>query len=136
MSNDLRLEKLTRAGIALMQEEKEAALRGDLAALAEIDARKTTFLAQMASLAEQATTTGPVALREARKREIATLFDIVRRRAEENQYLLRAASAGVKSATRQVQSLTDASAALGVYTAEGDKVRPGDADRATTRGVY
>ena len=134
MAHDIRLEKLTRAGIALMQEEKEAALRGDMSALAEINDRKTEFLTQMEEISRQIESAGPLRTREARKQEIATLFGIMRRRAEENQYLLRAASNGVKSAMRQIAALSDP-AEMGAYAPDGEPVRSGEA-AATRGGIY
>ncbi|MBX2856165.1 MAG: hypothetical protein KTR21_14330 [Rhodobacteraceae bacterium] len=134
MAHDIRLEKLTRAGIALMQEEKEAALRGDMTALAEINERKADFLAQMEEISRLIESTGPMRTREVRKQEIATLFGIMRRRAEENQYLLRAASNGVKSAIRQIAALADP-ADLGAYASDGEPLRSGEAG-VTTGGIY
>ena len=134
MAHDIRLEKLTRAGIALMQEEKEAALRGDLIALDEINQRKTEFLSQMEDISRLIESTGPIQLRETRKQEIATLFGIMRRRAEENQYLLRAASNGVKSAMRQLAALADP-ADVGAYASDGEPLRSGEAG-VTTGGLY
>lgn len=136
MSNDLRLEKLTRLGIALMQEEKERALVADFDGLAEVETRKVAFLAQLEEIAQTVDQAGPSALRKSRRDELATLFEIIRRRAEENQYILKAAAAGVRSAGRQLQTLQEASRSLGVYDADGEQVRRSDADTATTGGLY
>lgn len=136
MSNDIRLEKLTRLGIALMQEEKERALRADFEGLAEIEPRKIEFLSQLEEIAQTVDKAGPSPIRAARRDEIATLFDIMRRRAEENQYILKAAAAGVRSAGKQLQALSEASRSLGVYDPDGEQVRRSDAENATTGGVF
>lgn len=130
MLNDLRIEKLTRQGIALMQEERSLALRGDFAALEELNRRKEEFLAQMELLAASIDKKGPKTTREARRQEIATLFDIIRRRAEENRYLLRAAEAGVKSARRRIRALTTGEGDLGAYDASGAPV--GETNNSST----
>ncbi|MCI4662269.1 MAG: hypothetical protein MRY63_10685 [Neomegalonema sp.] len=122
MLNDLRIEKLTRAGIALMQKERDMAVRGDLDGLARIEGDKSLFLEQMEEIAEKLAQGGPQMIREDRKKELSALFNIVRRRAEENQYLLRAAKAGVKAAKRQIDALDEASAILGVYAADGKQM--------------
>lgn len=136
MTSDIRLEKLTKLGIALMQEEKDRALRGDLDGLADVNDRKTEFLKQMDDIKQSIEKSGPLELRRARKEEIQALFDIIRRRAEENQYLIRAATAGVKSAKRQMLSLQEASAALGVYDQDGEPMRIRSENQATTGGVF
>lgn len=122
MLNDLRIEKLTRHGIALMQEERALALRGDFAALSELNLKKEEFLKQMNDLADSVESNGPVAVREARKQELETLFDIIKRRAEENQFLLRAAESGIKGAKRQILAIAQASESLGVYAANGEPI--------------
>lgn len=129
MMRDLRIEKLTRQGIALMQEEREIALKGAFAKLEGLNARKTEFLAQLEELSVKLDQGGPVALRAARKQELETLFDILRRRAAENQALLRAAESGVKSAKRQIADLAAASARIGVYNKEGHPVNTTDTVR-------
>lgn len=123
---DIRIEKLTRQGIALLQQEKELALKGDLAGLAELNPKKEAFLATMEQLAERLADaqrhgglTGPLADQKSR---IAGLLEIVQRRAEENQYLLRAALSGLQSAEKQLSILEKASSIVGVYDNSGNPV--------------
>lgn len=125
---EIRVEKLTRQGIALLQEEKELALKGDLVALAELNPRKQAFLETMEQLSEM--------LREAQdsgafgssgrwaeqRTRILGLLEIVQRRAEENQYLLRAALSGLKTAEKQLSILEKASSIVGVYDDSGNPV--------------
>lgn len=131
MLNDLRIEKLTRQGIALMQEERERALKGDLAGLTELTARKTAFLTEMEALAERLEAGGPSQIRAARRQELETLFEIIRRRAEENQALLRAAAAGVKSAKRAIAEIAASSEIIGAYNSNGEPVNNTDHVRKT-----
>ncbi|MEM9724446.1 MAG: hypothetical protein AAF909_03165 [Pseudomonadota bacterium] len=123
MLSELRIEKLTRQGIALLQEEREAALKGDLGQIAEINAKKASFLDEMARLAERLDEGGPAELRAARRQELETLFEIMRRRAEENQALLRAASEGVQSAQSRLAALAASADLMGAYTAKGEQVQ-------------
>ncbi len=123
---EIRIEKLTRQGIALLQEEKELALKGDLTALADLNPRKQAFLETMEQLAEKlgearrsGGLTGPLAEQKSR---IAGLLEIIQRRAEENQYLLRAALSGLKSAEKQLSILEKASSIVGVYDNSGNLV--------------
>lgn len=122
MSRDLRIEKLTRQGIALMQEERDAATSGALERLEELNVRKADFMDKMTALAAQIDAGGPTQLQEARRQEIATLFDIIRRRAEENSIILKAAEAGVKSAQRRVGVIFAASEFIGAYTPNGEPI--------------
>lgn len=119
MTTDVRIEKLTRHGIALLQEERELALKGEFAALEELNGRKQAFLDQLDALAVQLDGAGPQALREARRQELQTLFDIIRRRAEENRFLLKAAEAGVNSARRDIDQLFAGEVPLGAYSENG-----------------
>lgn len=135
MLNDLRIEKLTRQAIALMQEERKLALNGDLKGLAELGDRKAKFLEQMEEIAtvlEKGHSTGLLA---SKKKELATLFEIIRRRAEENQYILKAAATGVRSAREHFEALTQGSSNLGVYNSEGEKL-PNTERLHKTTGVY
>lgn len=122
MLNDIRVEKLTRQGIALMEEERKLALRGDFARLEELTTRKQRFLAQIEALADQSQKSGPLSVREARRQELSTLFDILRRRAEENQLLLKAAEAGVKGARRRIDALEMELPPMGVYGENGEPI--------------
>lgn len=125
-STDLRIEKLTQAGIALLQEERDLALKGDLPALAALAPRKEAFLETMEALAEQLASVrdhGGLARQVAdQQARIAGLLEIVQRRAEENQYLLEAALSGVKSAEKQISILEKASLLVGVYDNSGKPV--------------
>lgn len=127
---EIRIEKLTRQGIALLQEEKDLALKGDLSALAELNPRKEAFLETMDQLAQRlgeatrhGALTGPLA---DQKNRIAGLLEIVQRRAEENQYLLRAALSGLKSAEKQISILEKASSIVGVYDDFGNLIENQD----------
>ncbi|MEL6316849.1 MAG: hypothetical protein AAFR16_04315 [Pseudomonadota bacterium] len=120
---EVRIEKLTRQGIALLQEEKDLALKGDLNALAELNPRKAAFLETMEQLSQRladasrhGALTGPLA---EQKDRITGLLEIVHRRAEENQYLLRAALSGLKSAEKQLSILEKVSSLVGVYDDSG-----------------
>lgn len=124
MTTDIRIEKLTRQGIALLQEERALALNGDFDALEELNTRKQAFLDQLDSLAEQLDGVGPTKLREARRQELQTLFDIIRRRAEENRFLLKAAEAGMKSAQRDIEQLFAGELPLGAYGQNGAPLNP------------
>lgn len=124
MLNELRIEKLTRQGIALMQAEREAALKGDVARIGELNAQKTDFLSEMEALAEKLEAGGPAEIRQTRRQELTTLFEIIQRRASENQALLRAASAGVRSAKQQISALLSASESIGAYNSSGEPVNP------------
>lgn len=135
MLNDLRIEKLTRQGITLMQEERALALRGDFGGLEELGRKKEEFLRQMEELAQSASETGPLQLRESRKQELETLFGIIRRRAEENQHILRAAQAGVKGASRSLSSLLEETGSLGVYSSTGEPIT-NENSTIRTSGVY
>ena len=132
MLNELRIEKLTRHGIALMQEEREATLKGDLARIGELNARKQDFLAEMDRLAQKLEEGGPSALLDARRQELETLFDIIRRRAAENQALLRAAAAGVKSAKREIAALAASSELMGAYNSSGEPVNASGSPRKSS----
>ncbi|MEL6318663.1 MAG: hypothetical protein AAFR16_13615 [Pseudomonadota bacterium] len=136
MLNDVRIEKLTRQGIALMEEERRLTLRGEFAALEELNAKKTRFLEQIETLAEHSQKTGPLELRETRRQELETLFDIMRRRAQENQMLLRAAEAGVKTARRRVRALDEELAPLGVYGENGEPITRGGAVARAASQLY
>lgn len=133
MLNELRIEKLTRQGIALMQAEREAALKGDLDRIGALNAEKADFLAEMERLADMLEAGGPMALRETRRQELETLFEIIRRRAAENQALLRAAAAGVKSAKRQIEALAAASELMGAYNSNGEPVNATESVRKTNQ---
>lgn len=122
MLSDARIEKLTRHGIALMQEERELALKGDLAALGELNQRKVAFLEQIEELAAQSQKVGSHEMRTTRKNELTTLFDIMRRRAEENQLLLRAAEAGVKGARAKIDRIEAGAQAVGAYDERGQQI--------------
>ena len=124
MTTDVRIEKLTRHGIALLQEERELALKGDFASLEELNGRKQAFLEQLDALAVQLDGAGPQTLREARRQELQTLFDIIRRRAEENQFLLKAAESGVSSARRDIDQLFAGEVPLGAYAENGAPIAP------------
>lgn len=119
MANGVRIEKLTRKGIALMQEERALALKGDIKALEELSQRKLTFLTELEALAAERPRPR---ISRAQRAELETLFDIMRRRAEENQYLLRAAAAGVKNAQRRLAAIQAQSQELGVYNRDGSPV--------------
>lgn len=120
MAKGVRMEKLTREGIALMQEERELALRGDIPALEALNARKLDFIRRMEELAAAK---GKPAISRTQRAELETLFEIIRRRAEENQLLLRAAAAGVKNAQRRLASIHSQGQELGVYNKDGSPVK-------------
>ena len=122
MLNELRIEKLTRQGIALMQEEREAALKGDANRIGELNAKKADFLSEMESLAEKLEAGGPLEVQKTRRQELSTLFEIMQRRAVENQALLRASSAGVRSAKQQIAALAASSQSIGAYNSSGEPV--------------
>ena len=122
MLNELRIEKLTRQGIALMQAEREAALKGDANRIGELNAKKADFLSEMEALAEKLDEGGPIEVQKTRRQELTTLFEIMQRRAAENQALLRAASTGVKSAKQQIAALAASSQSIGAYTPNGEPV--------------
>lgn len=122
MLNELRIEKLTRQGIALMQAEREAALKGDVSRIGELNAKKADFLSEMEALAEKLDAGGPVEVQKTRRQELTTLFEIMQRRAAENQALLRAASAGVRSAKQQIAALAASSQSIGAYNSNGEPV--------------
>ncbi len=124
MTTDIRIEKLTRHGIALLQEERDLALAGNYGALEELNQRKQAFLDQLDDLATQLDGSGPQPLREARRQELQTLFDIIRRRAEENRFLLKAAESGVNSARRDLDQLFSGETPLGVYGENGETLEP------------
>lgn len=130
MTSDLRIEKLTRQGIALMQEERDVALKGEFAKLADLNARKTEFLTQIEALLKRAASAGPKAMRDARRQELETLLDIMRRRAAENQALLRAAESGIKSAKRQIAEIAAASERIGAYNKDGQPVNTSNSARS------
>ena len=120
MANGVRIEKLTRQGIAMMQEERELALKGDISALEKLNQRKIEFLSKMEALATSKK--GP-RIKPEQKAELETLFEIMRRRAEENQVLLRAAAAGVAEAKRQIENINSPNSELGVYGRDGAPVK-------------
>ncbi len=120
MANGVRIEKLTREGIALMQEERGLALKGDVAGLEALNQRKLEFLGKMEALA--ATKSRPAINRKQRE-ELETLFGIIRRRAEENQQLLRAAAAGIKNAQRRIASLKAQGQEIGAYNKDGSPIK-------------
>lgn len=122
MSLDLRLEKLTRSGIELMRRERELALSGQIAALSELNQEKLAFIEKLEGLREEYSGAGPAPVLEARRRELAALFDIIKRRTAENQALLRAAEAGVKSAERRIAALFKEGQLNIAYTETGEKV--------------
>ena len=122
MLNELRIEKLTRQGIALMQDEREAAMKGDATRIGELNAKKADFLSEMEALAEKLDAGGPVEIQKTRRQELTTLFEIMQRRAAENQALLRAASAGVRSAKQQIAALAASSQSIGAYNSNGEPV--------------
>lgn len=124
MSTDIRIEKLTRQGIGLLQEERDLALSGDYAALAELNTRKQAYLEQLDVLAAQLDGAGPVPLLEARRQELQTLFDIIRRRAEENRFLLKAAESGMRAAQRDIDMLLSGEIPLGAYSEKGEPIVP------------
>lgn len=123
MTRDIRIEKLTRQGIALLQEERELAMKADFAGLEELEVRKKAFLDQLEALGAQLDAGGPTQIVASRRAELATLFDILRRRAEENRYLLKAAEVGVKSARRDVNQLFSGEVPFGAYSENGEPVK-------------
>ncbi|MEL6979533.1 MAG: hypothetical protein AAGM38_12755 [Pseudomonadota bacterium] len=131
--NDLRIEKLTRQGIALMQEEREAATKGDFGALEDLNRRKQAFLDEINALSQKLEGGGPIKLRAARRQELETLFEIMRRRAAENQALLRAAATGVRAAKRQIAELAASSEIIGAYTPSGEAVNASQSARKTNQ---
>lgn len=120
MPNGLRIEKLTREGIALMQEERNFALKGDVAALEELNHRKVAFLGQMEILANKKERP---AITAAQREELETLFEIMRRRAEENQHLLRAAASGIKNAHHRISTIQQAGQDFGAYNKDGSPIK-------------
>lgn len=122
MLNDLRIEKLTRQGIALMQAEREAAIKGDTNRIGELNAQKEDFLSEMEALAAKLDAGGPQEIRQTRRQELTTLFEIIQRRAEENQALLRASSTGIRMAKQQIAALVNASESIGAYSPNGELV--------------
>lgn len=122
MSHDRRLEKLTRQGIELMRRERELALSGQIGALAELNEEKLAFLQNLEALRDEFSGAGPFPVMAARRRELAALFDIIKRRTEENQALLKAAEAGVKSAARRIEALFEGDQLNIAYTSKGEKV--------------
>lgn len=135
MGRDVRLEKLTRNGIELMRREREMALKCDLAGLATLNVEKTAFLGSLEALRLELDSGGPAPLLESRKRELATLFDIMRRRAEENEALLRAAEKGVRSAARRIEQLFDAGAKTVAYDAQGGRLENKSAQANTSERI-
>ncbi len=126
MARDVRLEKLTRIGIELMRRERELALKGDLKGLEALNEEKLSFLDTLEGLRDEMASGGPEPVLASRKRELATLFDIIKRRAAENQALLRAAELGVKSAARRLQEIFGEGGQTIGYTASGEKVEGKD----------
>lgn len=124
MANGVRIEKLTREGIALMQEERALALKGDIAGLEELNKRKVVFLGKMEALAAAKT---PPTINRGQREELETLFEIIRRRAEENQSLLRAAAAGVKNAHRRLTMIQSRGQDIGAYNKDGSPIKNNDA---------
>ena len=122
MKRDRKLEKLTREGIELMRREREAALKGDFQALEAINAQKTDYLCRLEALAAENESGGPQPLQKARRHELASLFTILRRRAEENQILLKAAEAGVKQASQRLQAILNSDAPSVGYNSHGKKI--------------
>lgn len=122
MSRDRQLEKLTRQGIELMRRERELALGGQIAALTELNEEKLAFLQKLEALRDELSGAGPFPVMAARRQELAALFEIIKRRTLENQALLKAAEAGVKSAARRIEDLFVGGALTVAYTETGDKV--------------
>ncbi|MCI4664450.1 MAG: hypothetical protein MRY74_06980 [Neomegalonema sp.] len=120
MANGVRIEKLTRQGIAIMQEERELALKGDLSGLEKLNARKVAFLSEMETLADSKAGRG---VSPAQRAELETLFDIIKRRAVENQSLLRAAAAGVQAAQRRIAMMHSSDGDLGIYGRDGHPIK-------------
>lgn len=135
MTTDIRIEKLTRHGIALLQEERELALAGNFGALEELNERKQAYLDQLDALAVQLDGAGPQPLREARRQELQTLFDIIRRRADENRYLLKAAEAGVQSARRDLDQLFSGELPLGAYGENGAPISSGRSGKIVSERI-
>lgn len=122
MTRDRRLEKLTREGIELMRRERELALAANFNGLDELNAEKAAYLEKLDGLRAENEAGGPLPLQAERRRELETLFEILRRRAEENAALLRAAENGVKSARRRLQAIFEQKENEVGYTASGDKI--------------
>ena len=118
MANGMRIEKLTRQGIALMQEERELAIKGDIPGLDKLNERKAAFLTEMDKLAA-----GKIRVSAEQRAELETLFDIIRRRAEENQALLQAAVAGVQSAQRRLSAMNSQQFDIGAYGRNGMPIK-------------
>lgn len=133
MRNDMRVEKLTRLAIGILQEERDAVMKGALGALEALNGRKAELLEQLAEMSRQLDAGGPEQLRAARRKELETLFDIIRRRSEENQFLLKAAGAGVRSAAKQVQQILNSDSSFGVYNADGRELKSNAQSRETSQ---
>lgn len=131
MTKDRRLEQLTRQGIELMRRERELALAGDLRALGPLNDEKLAFLEGLDALGREIEAGGPQPLQAARRRELETLFDILHRRAAENQALLRAAEVGVKSAARRIEEIFGGAAPV-AYTPDGEKISSKSASTNTS----
>lgn len=134
MTRDKHLEKLTREGIDLMRRERELALKGDLRALEPLNQEKLAFLERLDALSLEVAAGGPERVAASRKRELATLFEIMKRRAAENQALLKAAETGVKSAARRIQEIFGDHEPPIAYTQHGDKLE--GKDKATNTNEF
>lgn len=121
LANLRSTDALTRFGIDLLQEERQAILAGAFDRLEDIGDRKNALLDEIEIRAEAAERETSSLDRQARRDSLLGAASILSRRASENQTLLASALEGSQKAGDMLKRLKTGGAA-GFYGASGQKI--------------
>lgn len=116
-----RTRRRLKEALALLTSDRELLLKGDIAGLARLNARRARLMEELPTLTDDALV------------ENEGLVHEVRKLARRNGRLLEAFLAGAKAAGERVKAILVAQAALGAYRRDGSRIMAPALDNKTSR---